>query len=67
MRVYPFGLFLCNFSIDRTFRASESSGHGSGKELAGDVGQRGDHDRGVLPQGVPGPGQEEGGPDHHRL
>lgn len=53
--------------LSRPVGAAESSGHSSGEELAGDLGQRGDHDGGLLLESVPGFGQEEGGPDHHRL
>lgn len=51
----------------RLVGAAEGSGHGGREELAGDLGQRGDHDGGLFPEGVSGSGQEEGGPDHHRL
>lgn len=51
----------------RTVCAAEGSGHSSGEELACDLGQRGDHDRGLLFESFPGFGQEEGGPDYHRL
>lgn len=52
---------------NRTVGAAEGSGHGSREELAGDLGERGDHDGGLFPESVPGPGQEEGGTNYHRL
>lgn len=61
-RVLPLSTFL-----PRPVCAAEGSGHSSGEELAGDLGQRGDHDGGLVPESVPGFGQEEGGPDYHRL
>lgn len=53
--------------LSRPVSAAEGSGHSGGEELAGDLGQRGDHDGGLLLESVPGFGQEEGGPDNHRL
>lgn len=61
-------LRLLSFQLPpRPVGAAEGSGHGSGEELAGDLSQRGDHDGGLVPESLPGSGQEEGGPDHHRL
>lgn len=58
---------LHHFHLFRLVSASESSGHSGREELAGDLGQCGDYDGGLLPESVPGFGQEEGGPDYHRL
>lgn len=62
IRVVPFSTLL-----SRLVSATEGSGHSSGEELAGDLGQCGDHDGGLFLESVPGFGQEEGGPDYHRL
>lgn len=51
----------------RLVSVAEGSRHSGREELAGDLSQCGDHDRGLLPESIPGFGQEEGGPDYHRL
>lgn len=61
--LFVFALSPCN----RTVGAAEGSGHSSGEELAGDLGERGDHDGGFFPESVPGSGQDEGGTNYHRL
>lgn len=52
-------------SLRRAFGAAEGSGHSGGEELAGDLGQRGEHDGGLLHESVQGPGQVEGGEYYH--
>lgn len=59
--------FYLSTLLSRPVSTAEGSGHSSREELAGDLGQCGDHDRGFLLKSVPGFGQEEGGPNYHRL
>lgn len=60
-------LYLSYTLLSRPVSAAEGSGHSSGEELAGDLGQCGDHDGGLLFESVPGFGQEKGGTNYHRL
>lgn len=75
---YPHGCFYLHYlkfpvfffhfpSCNRTVSAAEGSGHSSREELAGDLGERGDHDGSLFPESLPGSGQDEGGTNYHRL